>query len=250
MQFFKKSIALSALFIFSAAAFSQGVTIKPFISHPFVRLGEVNDNIAGDIRTFRESSGAAIPSPGEFNGERTFGAQAEYHLNEDYFFNISVSFYNETVETHFDGLQPAPIVLDYQREVRSYDFMLNLDYYFNYNNWKRFNKYLGVGVGLILVNADSKTFYKVKDELLIDSDGEFTKTGLSALLSAGMTYRLASLLSLWGEGGYQVSNVGQLDGKVTTIDNPTRTDFTTNSAFDLSGFFIRGGLGITLPFLN
>ncbi len=250
MQILRKFIVISVLFACSVTAFSQGVTLKPLIAYPFVRMGEVNDNIAGDIRTFRESTGAAIPSPGEFDGARTFGAQVEYHLNEDYFFNLSLSFYKETVGTQFNSTLPAPIELDYQREVRSYDFMLNMLYYFNYNNWKRFNKYLGIGVGLIRVNADSKTFYKIEDELLIDSEGEFTKTGLSALISAGMNYRLATLLSIWGEGGYQVSNVGQLDGKVTTIENPTRTDFTTNSSFDLSGFYIRGGLGITLPFLN
>lgn len=236
--------------LLSAPGFSQGIILKPFIGYANPRLGEVNDNIQRDINALRQLNNDPLPPAEEFGGgKRILGLRIESHLNDDYFANVTLTFYKDDISSLYaEALQP--VSFEYRRSVQTFDVMVGLHYYFNYSEWRRFNKYLAVGAGLIQVNADSKTFYQVGQNLLFDSNGEFSTTNLSALIGVGGEMRLAKLFSLWAEGGYQVSNVGQLDGKVTTIDNPQRRDFTTEASFDLSGFYLRGGVGISLGFLN
>ncbi len=237
-----KILLFCALITGSVAA---QVTIKPFYGFYRPRLNDVNSKIVNDIDNVRILLDAPVPSAGKFDGESVLGGQIEYHLNEDYFFNVSVAFYNEDVSTSFsqDGWQ-----FDYQRDIDFYDFVLNLHYYFNYNSWRRVNYYAGIGVGYLLVRANSLTV-STSNNYLTDARGEFNGNAITAALTVGGHLKMAEPLMLWVEGGLQYGNVGNLDGK-TTNNGAAEEELLSDSQFDLTGFFVRGGIGLSLGFLN
>jgi hypothetical protein len=242
------SIAFSLfLLMFTSILSANDITLKPLIGYYFPKMGDVNSKIDSDIRGFRNLLQAPIPHPGNINGNMIFGGQIEYHFNEDYFLNLDVSYYQEKVAAAYFSANTNPTwQFDYEREVQMVDAMLNLHYYFGYSSWRRFNKYLIIGVGLIFVNAKSWTA-TTNPSLLIDTRGEFSGNSLSGVLGLGGNYRLSNTFKLWGEAGLQYGNTGQLDGTVTDIGNPGGGEVTSESSFDFTGVYIRGGIGFTFP---
>ncbi|MCB0261103.1 MAG: hypothetical protein KDH97_16470 [Calditrichaeota bacterium] len=224
----------------------QNVILKPYYGYYIPRMADVNAKIDQDMDNARIFLQAPVPDAGKFDGEPIFGGQFEYHAGEDYFFNVNFFLYQEQVTTSYQG---DGWIFNYEREVEMFDFVLNMHYYFNYNSWRRLNKYIGLGVGLLVLNANSLTF-STNSDYLSDSKGEFNSNTLTGVLSAGLNYRLSNYLQLWGEGGVQFGNFGQIDGKVSSLENPEKRDFISDSSFDMTGFFLRGGLGIGLPFLH
>ncbi len=243
-------IAALLWFLGIGLIWGQGAYLKPHYGYLFPKMSAVNNKIRADINIARQLLDPSIPAAGEIGGSPFFGGQIEYHLNEDYFFNISVEYFQDEVASRFQGGgSQAPWSFDYQREVKMYDIMFNIHYYFNYNSWQRFNKYLGVGVGVVVVDARSLT---VSDHpnYLRNSRGDFSGSVLSGLFSLGGDFRIVEAFKLWAEVGYQVSSVGQLDGRITTLQNPERQDIISESSFDLTGPYVRGGIALAMPFLR
>ncbi len=244
-------VILSLLLI--APLTAQKVNIIPYYGYLLPRMTDVNDKIESDINGrngFQRLIGQNLPFPGEFNGEGVIGAQIEYHLNENYFASINVSYYQESVGSEFaTGSTGKADRFLYEREVELYDVSINLHYYFNYSTWKRLNTYLGFGVGLYVVNAFSDTESTFSNDVInpIDTHGEFSGNALGASFALGGDLRLLKFLSLRAEGGIQFANIGQLDGSITTISNPAKQETPSQSSFDFTGLFVRGGLSITVP---
>ncbi|RMF56479.1 MAG: hypothetical protein D6748_13385, partial [Calditrichaeota bacterium] len=219
------------------------ITIKPHIGYFFPRMGDVNSKIETDILTFRDIFGEPIPQPGKISGNPMYGAQIEYHLNEDYFLNVNVAYYQDKSNVFHQSFTDPSLFLNYKREVQFYDVMFNLLYFINYNSWRRFNKYMGLGIGVVLANAHSVTETN-HPALPLNSRGDFTGNSLSAIISVGGKYRLTTFSYLWGEIGLEYGNMGPLDGKVTTLDHPEKRDAITESSFDFTGIYLRIGIGM------
>ena len=253
MQPITKQILLSIILFLPSLLFSQGVTFKPLAGYHFPRMTDVNADIQGDVRILLDGAEGDLPAANTFGGDISYGGEIEYHIGEDYFAAVHLSFYQQNADTRYASASPQQLRLDYLREVKMYNYMLILRQYFNYNTWRRTNFYFGLGVGLVQANAVSNTLFEFDNTQQIDTDGEFSRAGLSVLGSLGGDLRIAQPFRIWAEAGYQYSNLGQLDGFIVSRDEngqARRSEVTTESSFDLSGFFIRGGLGITLPFLN
>lgn len=248
MQIIYKRIGLLCLLVLATPLTAQKFSIKPVIGYYYPRLAEVNSKIKVDVDGLRNILGAPIPSAGKFTGNIYFGGQIEYQANEEYFFNLNVSYYREKVAADYNSANTVPPwQLSYEREIRMVDVILNMHYYLNYSSWKRFNKYIGIGVGMMFVHARSLTFIASPD-IPLDSRGEYSGNTLTGILAIGGNYRLSKTVKLWSEFGLEYGNVGELNGKVTSLEQPEETDAATQSSFDLTGLFLRGGLGITLPF--
>lgn len=250
MHKIEKWLSLFLMFVSFLPAAAQNLSLKLHYGYYYPSLSNVNDNINEDIRGLRQMLQAPIPSPGEFNGSGVFGGQIEYRLNEDYFINLNVSYYQEKIALLYSPATAPSWTLDYQRELKSIDAIVNLHYYFNYSTWKRFNKYLGIGVGLMFLNAESFTATDKPDTEQLKTRGKFSGNILSGVLAVGGHYRLSKPLLLWGEIGLQYGNFGELDGKITTLENPNEVETISASSFDLTGLYARMGLGIGLPFLK
>jgi len=97
MQKSYKRIALLCVLILVTPLAAQKFSIKPMVGYYYPKLGEVNSKIKTDVDELRNILGAPIPSAGKFNGNIIFGGQIEYQANEEYFFNLNVSYYQEKV---------------------------------------------------------------------------------------------------------------------------------------------------------
>ncbi|MCB0265566.1 MAG: hypothetical protein R3C41_06030 [Calditrichia bacterium] len=241
---------LFGLMLLSAMVSAQSIFFKPIAAYYLPRLTDVNMRIEDAIDDFRDNSGLPLPTAATFGNKVIFGGEIEYHLSEDYFGTIQLMFYNDDADTRFKSTSPTPIQFDYLRDISMVDVKVNFHQYFSYSSWRRFNKYFGIGVGIMQVSATSETVYIADNNSLINTTGEFSGTTLSASGYFGGEIRLAPAFKLWAEGGYLVGNPGRMDGKVRTLETSGNVDTTSESSFDLSGFFVRGGIGFAVPFLK
>jgi len=246
----RNNILILLICLFSMNMFAQ-VTLKPHYGLYLPKLGDVNSKISNDLSEFRRITGQPFPDAGELDEGPIWGVQIEYHTGEDYFFNANVAFYDNSVSSEYNSPTGSGERFNYERSIDMFDFMFNLHYYINYNSWARFNKYMGAGVGLMVLRANSITQSSFGDPTgHFDSNAEFTGNTLSGLISAGGTLRLQPALFLWAEGGVQYGNFGELDGSIRRLGSDQRETIISDSRFDLTGFYIRGGLGVNLPFLR
>ncbi len=257
----KLSVIATAVMCFlglSLGLMAQGVTIKPYAGFFKPRFADVNAKLSNDITGFRNQLGEALDDPGDFGGNLVWGGRLQYQVGEGSFFGVNVTYYNETVELdHRGGIEQTNTFL-FEREVELYDVLFTVHRYFDYSSWRRFNKYIGLGVGMAIANARSlsKSDYTQSSGetplplIPFDTVGESSGSNIAAVFSGGFDYRLTNSLSFWSEAGYQYGNIGNLEGSLTFIDGSTNTDYVTQSSFDFSGFYIRGGLGIGFAFLN
>jgi opacity protein-like surface antigen len=242
-------------FLLVAPASAQRLMIKPFYGYLLPQMSDVNERIENQIEGWRELLGVPVPSPEKIAGNGVFGAQVQYQLNDDYFLALNASHYQKKVATEYSNdTAPTPENFLYEREVETTDVTVHLNYYFNYSPDNRFNKYLGIGVGLIFAKARSNTqssfVTNPSSKVLlasVDTQGDFSGNSVTAAFSGGLDFGLSNSISLWGEAGYQYAKVGQMEGTVSRPDNQNAA-FTTTTSFDFSGFYFRAGLGIGLPF--
>jgi opacity protein-like surface antigen len=219
-------------------------------------MSAVNDQIGRQIELWRELLGEPILSPGKIDGNHLLGGQVLYHFNNDYAVTFEVSRYQEKVVT--DYLKPATSASErflYEREVKTFNLTVNLNYYFDYDETSRLNKYIAFGAGLLFAEANSVTLSSIVIDsktgaLLpaVDTRGDFSGNSVTAALAGGLDLRVAGSISLWGEAGYQYAKIGQLDGTISRLNDQQAAAFTTTTSFDFSGFYFRAGLGIGLPF--
>lgn len=244
------SIWLWVVWLTPLAAQTGDVIIKPYLGYMTPKLSDVNDKINSDIRLASDIFNEPIPHPGELGAKSVFGAQLEYHINEELFLNVNVGFYRDQVSTSYVSIATTPESrFNYERKVSLYDVIFNVHYYLGYSSWKSFNKFIGFGVGLSFANAESLTQLNHPD-LELDSRGEFSGNILSGVLAIGGDLKVANPLKFWAEFGLQFGNFGELDGTVTTLENPQRRERPTDSQFDFTGFYLRGGIAVTVGFLK
>ncbi|MFQ5628359.1 MAG: hypothetical protein ACE5I1_06340 [bacterium] len=252
-----KSLVLTLFFIaISMTCAAQRLSIKPFWGYYVPRLSDVNNDIASEIPVWSDLLETQITSPGKIKGNSVFGGQIQFHLRENYFVNLNISYYRGKAETEFTDSNRTPAGrFFYFREVKSYDVVVNLQYYFDYDAGNFFNTYISIGGGVIAVNANTDTESNFTSSMInnvplpqVDTHGEFSGSTLTAVLAGGVSLHFSDFLSIWSEAGFQVSNIGQLEGSVSRINNAEIPDFTTNTSFDLTGVFIRLGADFGLQF--
>ncbi|GEM_PF-2682378 len=233
---------------------AQNFTIKPYFGYLRPQMTDVNRRIENQIDTWRELLEEPLPSPGKIAGRTIFGGAIQYHLNDDYFLCLDISRYQkEAAIEHFNNATP-PARFFFAREVKTLDAALHLDYYFDYDESGLLNKYIGLGIGIVSVQALSTTQSSFESNASkitlprVDTSGDFSGTAFTVAISGGLDVRVAGALSLWSEVGYKYAKVGQLDGTIRQINDQQNAAFTTSTSFDLSGFYFQAGLGIGLPF--
>jgi opacity protein-like surface antigen len=244
------------LLIFAVPGMAQTIVIKPYYGYLLPRLSQVNDQISRQIEVWRELLGEPILSPGKIDGNHIWGGQVLYHFNNDYAVTLEASRYQEKVVT--DYFRPAASAAErflFEREVKTFNFAVNLNYYFDYDEASRLNKYVSFGVGLLFAEANSVTFSSIVIDSktgavlpLVDTRGDFSGNSVTAALAGGLDLRVAGSISLWGEAGFQYAKIGQLEGTARRLNDQQAAAFTTSTSFDFSGFYFRAGLGIGLPF--
>jgi len=256
----QKLIKLAVFFgslVFAIPLTAQNLVIKPYYGylHLLPQMKDVNKQITRQIEGWREELNEPISFPGKFNGAHFVGAEIQYHLSNDYVLAMDFFFFRESVGTSEKIMIGAlPYFFAYGRRVESFDVVAKLHYYFDYKPESRFNKYIGLGGGPVFAKAKSVTVIFLNEAGFdgerrpVDAQDSFSKTSLTAVISAGADFRLLNFISLWGEAGYQYAKVGQIKGTVRQLDDMLNTAFPTESSIDLSGFYFRTGLGIRLPF--
>jgi len=234
---------------------AQNFTIKPYFGYLRPQMTDVNRRIENQIGTWRELLEEPLPSPGKIAGRSIFGAAIQYHLNDDYFLCLDISRYQKKAASeHFNNATPAPARFFFAREVKTLDAALHLDYYFDYDESDLLNKYIGLGLGIVSVQALSTTQSSFESNASkitlppVDTSGDFSGAAFTVAISGGLEVRLLGAFSLWSEAGYKYAKVGQLDGAIRQINDQQNAAFTTNTSFDLSGFYFQAGVGIGLPF--
>jgi opacity protein-like surface antigen len=233
---------------------AQSFTIKPYFGYLRPQMTDVNRRIENQIGTWRELLEAPLPSPGKISGRTIFGGAIQYHLNDDYFLCLDLSRYQKEAAIEYFNTATPPARFFFAREVKTVDAALHLDYYFDYDESGLLNKYIGLGVGIVSVQALSTTQSSFESNASkitlprVDTSGDFSGTAFTLAISGGLEVRLTGAFSLWSEVGYKYAKVGQLDGSIRQINDQQNAAFTTSTSFDLSGFYVQGGLGIGLPF--
>jgi opacity protein-like surface antigen len=253
MSNFKKLAAILFYLIFVAPLAAQSLVIKPYYGYLQPRMSEVNDQIGRQIGLWRELLGEPFLFPGKINGNHVFGGQVLHHFNEDYAVTLELSRYQEKIATDYFKPASSSERFLFEREVETYNLVVNLNYYFGYDETSRLNKYVGFGVGLLFAKANSVTLSSIASNKgaplpVVDTHGEFSGNSITGALAGGLELRLVGPISLWGEAGYRYAKIGQLDGTVRRINDQQGAAFTTDASFDFSGFYFYAGLGIGLPF--
>ena len=175
------------------------VIIQPYAGHLFGEMENANSVVKASINQASELLGEEIQSPGKFDGGQMYGLQLTYNTHSDLFININVGYHSQKLGTsQVSVLEPGSWEYRFERKVELYDVTLNLQHFLNYSSWRRLNYYLGLGAGWMMLQADSYT-YSTASMLPLDSRGSFNRSIFSGNLAAGMRFRLAGLLFLWGE---------------------------------------------------
>ena len=243
-------MSILVIFSFFGKAYAKIIFIKPFVMWYRPNLGNVKANINEDLNQFRKLTGLSIANNGSFTGKIILGGEIEYHLSEDFFATVYISFYEDEVHSEAASIDKSTSFFFYSRDLSTVDVKLNLQKYFHYSSWRKLNYYFGVGLGINQLEAGSKTTFTDGGVEVINTVGDFTGSILSASGYFGLTLKLIENLKFYSEAGYLVADFGQLDGKVRTVENPQGITTLTESSFDLSGFFLRVGLGFAIPFLK
>ncbi len=241
---------LFTLFLFASLS-AQSFYLKPFFGYKTVKMSEVNQEIKNAIKTLQQETGHLLPFPEDFNGNLVWGIQGMYHWNDNYFVQVSTFYYQETVATSTEELTIIPdYYFNFKRKIELFEFNLGIQYFFNYNQWRRTNLYITTGFGLAFGWANSNFQYSEPGNIQekgIHNQGDFSSDALTAHLGAGLLVRLSSAIFLTGEVGIHIANLGQMDGQIKSSDGQ-RLPFTTTSRYDFSGLFALAGLAFAIPF--
>ncbi len=229
---------------------AQTFYLKPFFGYKTVKMSEVNHEIKNAIRALQQETGNLLPFPKDFNGDFVWGIQGVYHWNDNYFLQVSTFYYQETISTSTNELTIIPdYYFGFKRKIELFEVNLGIQYFFNYNQWRRTNFYLSTGFGYAFGWTNSDFQYSEPgnvQEKGLHNQGDFSSDALTAHLGAGLTVRLSSIILLTGEVGLHIANLGQMDGQIKSSDG-RNVPYTTNSRYDFSGFFAVAGLEIVIP---
>lgn len=248
---FNKLVAVSMSLFFAMPAAAQTIVLKPFYGYVAPRLTDVNNQIESQITGWENLLGVAVPSPGKIDGSSLIGGRVQHHFNDEYFIALDFSRYEQEVTTDLKVTTGAlPFDFLYQRDVETFEAVLNLGSYFRYDSERRWNIYIEFGAGLLAAKARSTTTLtytagNTKEEA-VATYGTFSRSTLAAMLATGLEWRLTGAISLWGTAGYRYAKVGRMEGTATRLNNNPNAAFTTNSSFDFSGFYFRTGLGLAI----
>lgn len=248
MDSLKIFILLGVIFLIQTAA-SQAIFIKPYVGYSTVKMREVNEDADFKMDRFRQEVGKPIPYPENFNGNYAWGFDAAYKLEENYFITAGSYFFREKNHlTESDVNTTEPFTFRFDREIQLFQLSIGIQYFFNYNSWKRVNTFIGSGIGLGV--GWSKSDFKYSDDNLntpdYDNSADFSNMALTAYFSAGTTIQLLPMLMLQAEIGARFANLQELSGQLRTLEK-TNNDYTTLVKYDFSGFYITVGTAFILP---
>ena len=248
-------IALFA-FAIAAPAAAQRLWLKPFYGYLQAPMSDLNNRIEEQIRGWREVLDAPVAFPEKINGNVAYGGEIAYDFSDNYSVSLGLYYYKEESQVRHDI--PAAQTLtrfNFERSVQLYDLFFNLRYHFFEVAYAGVNPYFGFGAGLAMGKAKSITQHFVDDLqgnvtfTLTDTQGDFDGNTTSGQIFLGVDARFSTFASLWAEGGYQAARVGQMDGTILRPGSQASA-FTSNTSFNYSGFYVRGGIGIALPILK
>jgi hypothetical protein len=241
----------------AAPAAAQRLWIKPYYGYLKVSMTDLNNRVEDQILGWRDVLDAPVADPGKIDGNSAYGGEIALDFSDTYSAGIGIYYFKENISTRYTNLTGTALTqFAFERGVRLYDLFFNLRYYFSEPAFSPVSFYAGFGAGLAMAKASSNTQHFVSDAsdttffVFTDTQGDFSGTTTSAQLMAGIEGRLGGFFLLWGEAGYQVARPGQMDGTIRRIGNEQGSAFTSNTSFNYSGFYARGGLGIALPLLK
>ncbi len=255
----RKTVALSVIFfvlIIAGPAAAQRLWLKPFYGYLHAPMSDVNNGIEEAIRGWSNVLDSPVPFPESIDGNAAYGGEIAYDFSDNYSISLGLYYFKEETEVRHDI--PAAQALtrfNFERRVQLYDLFFNLRYHFSETAFAGLNPYFGFGAGLAMAKAQSITQHFVDDLeddvtfTLTDTQGDFDGNTTSGQIFVGVDARFNNFASLWAEGGYQVARVGQMEGTVLRPGSPASA-FTSNTSFNYSGFYLRGGVGISLPILK
>ncbi|MEJ2636644.1 MAG: hypothetical protein P8184_15290 [Calditrichia bacterium] len=254
----KKTI-YSALFLsifYFCSSQAQMLSVKPYFGYATVKMGEVNDDAKTRIKSLAEQTQQALLPPDPLNGDYAWGFQVEYHLEENYFLNVNSYYFREKTATDNFNLFDQPIEFDVNRRIEYFEISIGINYYFDYNSWRRVNTYFGAGGGLGL--GWSKSNFKYNDSKnFVNNSGDVSSNALTAYGCLGVRIRLFPFMFLTTEIGAHFANLGQMTGQYRVDQrvnseylNYTNKDYTTAAAFNYSGYYITVGTGFVIPFVK
>jgi opacity protein-like surface antigen len=230
---------------------AQSFSVKPYISYATVQMKEVNEGTEGRVESLRELTGVYVPTPDPFKGNYAWGIQIGYHLEDNYFLTFGTYFYRENRDFNYqDNSQGYLVLFDNNRSIRLFEASFGMKYFIRYSSWKRFNFYVGGGIGFAL--GWSETLFSYSDETnYVNNIGEFSSNALTGHLLAGLSIRFSPTISLEPEFGYRMANLSQMEGTLRfSQDFPNAlpqqegvdNQFTTEENYNFSGFFVNLGL--------
>ncbi len=254
----RKTVIISALIIFWGIHLrAQNFTIKPYFGYTTVRMADANNDTKVRIENLRRITGQPLSFPDAFKGDYTWGAQIEYHMEENYFFNLNTSYFREkNTANNTTTVSASPFTYHTDRQIELFEISVGLHYYINYSSWKRVNTYLGGGFGLGLGWFQSNLKFNDKDNR-VNNSADFSSNALTAHICGGATVRLSTWLFLSGEAGIRFANLQQMDGQLRVdedVDNVVRktieNNYVTDAVYDFTGFYFTLGTGFMLPFFK
>lgn len=250
--FFVLFIAIPAL------SFAQSFSIKPYVGYATVQMKEVNSGIQSRVESLIGLTGVTVPQPDPFKGNIAWGVQFGYHLEDNYFLTFGTYFYSEDRTLHYrDESLGYQVIFDNMRNIKLFEASFGMKYLFSYSSWKRFNFYVGGGIGFAI--GWSETFFWYSDETnFVNNKGDFSSIALSGHILGGISIRLSPSISVEPEIGYRAANLAQMEGELRFSQNfpnfpggqeeGVDNQFITEENYNFSGFFVNIGLQYAFSF--
>ncbi|GAB4371278.1 MAG: hypothetical protein Kow0042_13940 [Calditrichia bacterium] len=247
-----KGIIIFALLLGIYHATAQSVFIQPYFGYGTVRMTEPNDDMRLRFKQLSQINQIVLPAPDPLNGNYAWGVKLIYRMEDDYFLNLNTYYIQERTGIDFQtsaGLYPLSYHFD--REIKFFDVSIGIQYFFNYSSWKTVNYYFGFAVGVGVGWSNSDFIYQDENPRVddIDSKGDFSGNAMTANFNLGVLIRLHPNVFLSGEGGYRFANLRELTGQFKT-KTESFSDYTTQSQYDYSGFYVALGTVLRLPFFD
>jgi hypothetical protein len=171
-----------------------------------------------------------------------------FRVDRDYGISLTVSSWSKTVSTSYNGPDAN---LKLERGVGTTDIAAGISYYPStrpyFLEW-----YVQTNIGVSFARATARAVgaTMVKDGSVlvpvpfVDTDGNYTKSKLTAGIVAGADIPLVGSLSLRTEAGYRFAQVGEMEGDVTQLG--VQSVQTSTIDFNFSGFQVSAGFRFQL----
>jgi len=258
MQKALRNLIFILLIAIQGVTFAQSFSIKPYAGYATVQMKEVNAGIEARVESLTGLTGVPVPQPDPFKGNLAWGIQFGYHLEDNYYLTLDTYFFSEDSKIHYrDESQGYQVIFDNMRNIKLFEASFGMKYLFNYSSWKRFNFYVGGGIGLAI--GWSETFFWYSDETnFVNNKGDFSSIALAGHIMGGLTIRFSPTISLEPEIGYRAANLAQMEGELRFSQNfpnipggqseGVDNQFQTEENYNFSGFFVNIGLQFAFSF--